>query len=56
MLGTLAASYAAGGRFDDAVAAAQKAHDVAAAQGDKALANQNLQLQQLYREHQPYRE
>jgi tetratricopeptide (TPR) repeat protein len=54
MLGTLAAAYAAAGRFDDAVATAQKAHDIAAAQGDKDLANQSLQLQTLYRNHRPY--
>jgi tetratricopeptide (TPR) repeat protein len=56
LIGTLAAAYAEAGRWDEAVAAAQKAHDLAAADGLKALAERNLQLQQLYRAHQPFRE
>jgi len=56
MLGTLAAAYAAAGRWDDAVATAQKAHDVAEKLGDKALAAQNLKLKELYRGRHPYTE
>ena len=69
-LGTLAAAYAEEGRFDDAVSATQKAHDIAAAQsaaarkanqlsaarGQQALAERELQLLELYRSHQPFRE
>ena len=36
--------------------AAQKAHDLAAADGLKTLAATNLVLQELYRAHKPYRE
>jgi len=53
-IGTLAAAYAEAGRFDDAVAAAQKAHDVALAQTNAAVAARNLQLLDLYRGHKPY--
>lgn len=56
LMGTLAAAYAESGRWDEAVAEAQKAHDLAAAAGEKAVAERNLQLQQLYRSHQPFRE
>jgi protein O-mannosyl-transferase len=55
MIGTLAAAYAEAGRFDDAVAAAQKAHDVALANGEKDLAARNTELLQLYKSHRPYR-
>ncbi|MGA2176816.1 MAG: tetratricopeptide repeat protein [Verrucomicrobiota bacterium] len=56
LIGTLAAAYAEAGRWDEAVAAAQQAHDLAAADGLKALADRNLQLQRLYRAHVAYRE
>jgi tetratricopeptide (TPR) repeat protein len=56
MLGTLAAAYAAAGRFDDAVATAQKAHDLAVKQGDTNLAEQSLQFRDLYRTHQAFLE
>jgi tetratricopeptide (TPR) repeat protein len=56
LLGTLAAAYAETGDFDKAVAAGQKAHDIALAQGRKALAETNLQLLTLYRAHKPFRE
>jgi tetratricopeptide (TPR) repeat protein len=55
-LGTLAAAYAEAGRFDEAVSTAQKAHDVALAQGNRTIAERNLQLLQRYRSHQPWRE
>ncbi len=48
-LGTLAAAYAEAGRFDDAAKAAQKAHDVALAAGQKEVADRNEQLMQLYK-------
>jgi hypothetical protein len=56
LLGTLAASFAEAGRWDEAVTAAQKAHDLAAADVLKTLAATNLVLQELYRAHKPYRE
>jgi Tfp pilus assembly protein PilF len=56
MLGTLAAAYAEAGKFDDAVAAGMKAHDLAVAQGNTNLAALNLKLVGLYRQRQPYHE
>jgi tetratricopeptide (TPR) repeat protein len=56
LLGTLAAAYAESGDFDKAVAAGQKAHDLALAQGRKLLAQRNLDLLKLYRAHKPCRE
>jgi tetratricopeptide (TPR) repeat protein len=70
LLGTLAAAYAEAGRFDDAVATAQQAHDVAsarasaaekanepaAARAEQALAARNLELLELYRSHKPFHE
>jgi Tfp pilus assembly protein PilF len=56
MLGTLAASYAENGDFDAAVATAQQAHDLAAAQGKTDLAARNLQLLGIYHAHNAYRE
>lgn len=55
-LGTLAAAYAEAGRFEDAVATAQKAIDLATAGGQPDLAARNAGLQKLYRAHQPYHE
>ena len=54
LIGTLAAAYAEVGRFDDAVAAAQKAHDVALANGQKDIAERNLRLMQLYQSGKPF--
>lgn len=54
LIGTLAAAYAEAGRFDDAVATAQKAHDLAQADGDKDIAARNLQLMALYKSRRPY--
>ncbi len=54
VIGTLAAAYAEAGRFDDATAAAQKAHDVALAQSQKDIAAHNLELQKLYKSHKPF--
>ncbi len=56
MIGTLAAAYAEAGRFAEAAASAQKARDVALAQGDKNLAARNAELLKLYRAHQPFHE
>jgi tetratricopeptide (TPR) repeat protein len=66
-LGTLAAAYAEAGRFDEAVATAQQAHDLAlklAAEAHKPaeekaakdLAARNLELLEIYRSRQPYHE
>jgi Flp pilus assembly protein TadD len=53
-IGTLAAAYAEAGRFDEAAATAQKAHDLALTQGDSRRADRNIELQKLYKSHQPY--
>ncbi|MEI6197206.1 MAG: tetratricopeptide repeat protein [Verrucomicrobiota bacterium] len=55
-LGTLAAAYAEAGRFDEAVATAQKACALAEAAGEKDLLQKNRELLELYRSHQPYRD
>ena len=55
-LGTLAAAYAAAGRFAEAVATAQKAADLAAASGNARFAATNLRLLEIYRTGRPYRE
>jgi Flp pilus assembly protein TadD len=55
-VGTLAAAYAEAGRFDDAIATAQKACALAAAAGEPALLEKNQELLALYRTHQPYHE
>jgi hypothetical protein len=67
LVGTLAAAYAEAGRFDDAVAAAQQAHDLALERAAKAqnpadvkaandLAARNLELLAIYQSGQPYHE
>jgi tetratricopeptide (TPR) repeat protein len=67
LIGTLAAAYAEAGRYDEAVAAAQQAHDLAlklagnahdAAEEKTAkdLAARNLELLELYRSRHPYHE
>ena len=53
-IGTLAAAYAEAGRFDDAVAAAQMARDVAQTHGEKGVAETNQKLENLYKSHQAY--
>jgi len=55
-IGTLAAAYAEAGRFEDAVRAAQQAIDVATADGDKARADINRQLLELYKTGKPFRQ
>jgi len=56
LLGTLAASYAEAGNFDEAIAIGQQAHDLAVAQGRTDLAARNNELLVLYRSHTPYHE
>jgi tetratricopeptide (TPR) repeat protein len=54
VLGTLAAAYAEAGRFPEAVAGAQETHDVALAQGDRALAAKSLELVECFRSGRPF--
>jgi Flp pilus assembly protein TadD len=54
--GTLAAAYAETGRFDDAIASANKAIELATAQGNTAIAAANRSFLELYRAHQPFRQ
>jgi tetratricopeptide (TPR) repeat protein len=54
LIGTLAAAYAEAGQFDDAIAAAQKARDVATTNGETDLAARNTQLLKLYQSHHPF--
>jgi len=56
VVGTLAAAYAEAGRFDDAIAMAQKACAMASESGEQDLLKRNQELLALYRTHQPYRE
>jgi tetratricopeptide (TPR) repeat protein len=53
-IGTLAAAYAEAGRFDEAVAMAQKAIANAQKQGEAGLAEKNRGLLQLYLAHKAY--
>ena len=55
-VGTLAAAYAEAGRYDDAVARAEKACSLATAAGERELLERNQKLLTLYRAHQPYHE
>ncbi|MGA2243201.1 MAG: hypothetical protein ABSH11_14345 [Verrucomicrobiota bacterium] len=54
MIGTLAAAYAEAGRWNDAVAAAQKARMLASACGEKVIAERNEQLLKLYKSGRAY--
>jgi len=54
--GTLAAAYAEAGRFDEAIATAQKACALASASGQPELLKKNQELLELYRRHQPFHE
>ena len=56
LIGTLAAAYAEAGRFEEAVAASEKARDLAQAFGQQTLALKNQDLMQLFKTRQPYRE
>jgi cytochrome c-type biogenesis protein CcmH/NrfG len=53
MVGTLAAAYAEAGRYDDAVATAQKACALATTSGNQELLQRNQELLALYRNHRP---
>jgi Flp pilus assembly protein TadD len=55
-MGTLAAAQAEAGRFDDAIATARKACDLAAAHGETELFQRNQALLALYKKHQPWHE
>jgi tetratricopeptide (TPR) repeat protein len=55
-VGTLAASYAEAGRFDEAVKTGQRALDLATAQHQEALVKKNSELIPLYQARKPYRE
>jgi len=54
MIETLSTAYAEAGRFNDAVVAAQKAHDLASACGGKVIAERTEQLLKLYKSGQAY--
>jgi tetratricopeptide (TPR) repeat protein len=56
IVGTLAAAYAGAGRFDEAIATAQKACALAEKQGEQDLLKRNQELLALYLQHQPYHE
>jgi Flp pilus assembly protein TadD len=55
-LGTLAAAYAEAGRFNEAVATAERARDLARTNGWEQIAQRNEQLLELYRASKPYHE
>jgi two-component SAPR family response regulator len=54
LIGTLAAAYAEAGRFDDAIATAQRAISVAQQNNEKGLVQANQNLLEIYRQHKPY--
>ena len=56
MVGTLAAAYAEAGRFEEAVATAQKACALASESGQQELLEKNQELLEMYRNHEPYRD
>jgi tetratricopeptide (TPR) repeat protein len=56
LIGTLAAAYAEAGRFDEAIATAEKACALASESGDQNLLKRNQELLERYRQHQPYHE
>ncbi|HTA94624.1 MAG TPA: hypothetical protein VK769_00725, partial [Verrucomicrobiae bacterium] len=55
-IGTLAAAYAEAGKFDDAIATARKACDLAGRNGETDLLRTNQGLLELYRAHKPFHE
>jgi protein O-mannosyl-transferase len=55
-VGTLAAAYAEAGRFEEAIATAEKACALASESGDQNLLKRNQELLALYRKHQSYQE
>ncbi len=56
LVGTLAAAYAEAGRFPEAVSSAEKARALALAAGQKAIAQRNEELIELYRAGRAYHE
>lgn len=54
-IGTLAAAYAEAGKFDDAIATAQRACEAAQRNGETNLLRKNQALLELYRAHKPAR-
>jgi tetratricopeptide (TPR) repeat protein len=56
LMGTLAAAYAEGGRFADAIAAAEKARALAQAAQAPELVAKNAKLLELYRAGKPFRD
>jgi Flp pilus assembly protein TadD len=56
IVGTLAAAYAEAGRFDAAIATAEKACAQAKQSGEQGLMQKNQELLELYRAHRPYHE
>lgn len=54
LLGTLAAAYAEAGRFDEAIAAGEKARQLAVAEGNLQLARFNDELLELFRARRPF--
>jgi tetratricopeptide (TPR) repeat protein len=56
MVGTLAAAYAAAGRFEEAIATAEKACALASESGEQDWLKKNQELLELYRAHRPYHE
>ena len=56
LVGTLAAAYAEAGRFEEAVATARKARELALAAGQQGLAEKNQKLIELFSARRPYRE
>jgi cytochrome c-type biogenesis protein CcmH/NrfG len=54
-LGTLAAAQAEAGKFDEAIATAQRACDSASKKSESDLLQRNRELLELYRTHQPAR-
>ena len=56
MIGTLAAAYAEAGQFTQAIKAAERARDLATAQGQGELARKNEELLERYRAGKSYHE
>ena len=56
MIGTLAVAQAEAGRFDEAVASAEKARNLAMELGRPVLVKKNDELIRLFTDHQPYRQ